>query len=42
MHDLIVVGGGPVGLATALYGARAGLDVVVYESRSTPGRQGLR
>ena len=36
MHDVIVVGGGPVGLVTALYGARAGLDVVVYESRPGP------
>lgn len=36
MHDVIVVGGGPVGLATALYGAQAGLDVVVYEARSGP------
>lgn len=36
MRDLIVVGGGPVGLATALYADRAGLSVVVVESRSTP------
>lgn len=34
MHDLIVAGGGPVGLATALYAARAGLDVLVREPRS--------
>ena len=33
MRDLIVAGGGPVGLATALYAARAGLDVVVREPR---------
>lgn len=32
-HDLLVVGGGPAGLATALAGARAGLDVALVESR---------
>lgn len=36
MRDLIVAGGGPVGLATALYAARAGLDVVVREPRTGP------
>ena len=31
MKDLLVVGGGPSGLATALYAARAGLEVSVWE-----------
>ena len=34
--DLVVAGGGPVGLATALYAARAGLEVVVREPRPGP------
>jgi flavin-dependent dehydrogenase len=33
MRDLVIAGGGPVGLAAALYAARDGLDVVVREPR---------
>ncbi len=33
MRDLLVAGAGPVGLATALYAARAGLDVALVEPR---------
>ncbi|MCL6732513.1 NAD(P)/FAD-dependent oxidoreductase [Streptomyces neyagawaensis] len=32
--DLLVVGGGPAGLASALHAARAGLDVAVWEQRA--------
>jgi flavin-dependent dehydrogenase len=34
--DLLVAGGGPVGLATALYAAHAGLTVAVVEPRTGP------
>ena len=34
MSRVLVVGGGPVGLATALYAVRAGLDVTIWERRS--------
>jgi 2-polyprenyl-6-methoxyphenol hydroxylase-like FAD-dependent oxidoreductase len=33
MHDVVVVGGGPAGLAVALGAARVGMDVVVCEKR---------
>ncbi|GGZ46087.1 oxidoreductase [Streptomyces subrutilus] len=36
MIDLLVVGGGPAGLATAIHGALAGMRVVVAEPRPTP------
>ncbi|MFF8592409.1 NAD(P)/FAD-dependent oxidoreductase [Streptomyces sp. NPDC015220] len=35
-HDLLIAGGGPAGLATALHAVRAGLDVVVAEPRRAP------
>ncbi len=34
--DLVIVGGGPAGLATAIFAARAGLSSVVIEKRSLP------
>lgn len=36
MIDLLVAGGGPAGLATAIHAAQAGLDVVLAEPRPTP------
>ncbi|WP_171113921.1 MULTISPECIES: NAD(P)/FAD-dependent oxidoreductase [Streptomyces] len=35
-HDLLIAGGGPAGLATALHAARAGLDAVIAEPRPAP------
>jgi thioredoxin reductase (NADPH) len=40
VHDLIVVGAGPAGLAAAVYGASEGLDVVVLERLATGGQAG--
>lgn len=40
VHDLVVVGGGPAGLAAAVYAASEGLDVLVVESRYPGGQAG--
>lgn len=41
IYDMIIVGGGPGGYTAALYGARAGLDVVVLEKLSAGGQMAL-
>jgi thioredoxin reductase (NADPH) len=38
LHDLIIIGGGPAGLAAGIYAARDGFDCILLESR-TPGGQ---
>ncbi len=40
VRDLIIVGGGPAGLAAAVYGASEGLDVLVVESTAPGGQAG--
>ena len=40
LHDLIVVGAGPSGLAAAVYAASEGLDVLVVERIATGGQAG--
>jgi len=40
VRDLVIVGGGPAGLAAAVYGASEGLDVLVLESNQPGGQAG--
>ena len=40
-YDLIIVGGGPTALTTAIYIARDGFDVLVIERSSLGGKRGL-
>ncbi len=41
VYDMIIVGGGPGGYASALYAARSGLDVLVLEKLSAGGQMAL-
>lgn len=41
IYDMIVIGGGPGGYTAALYGARAGLSVLVLEKLSAGGQMAL-
>ncbi len=40
IRDVVIVGGGPAGLAAAVYGASEGLDVLVVESNAPGGQAG--
>jgi len=40
VHDLVVIGAGPSGLAAAVYSASEGLDVMVLETSSPGGQAG--
>ena len=40
VRDLVVIGGGPSGLAAAVYGASEGLDVLLLETSSPGGQAG--
>ena len=41
IYDMLVIGGGPGGYTAALYGARAGLKVMVLEKLSAGGQMAL-
>ena len=40
-YDLIMIGGGPAGLAAAIYGAREGIDCLVIEKSAFGGQAGV-
>src|SRR5258708_3076295 len=39
-YDLVIVGGGPAGLAAAIYAAREGIDAIVVEGGALGGQAG--
>lgn len=41
IYDMVIIGGGPAGYTAALYGARAGLNVLVVERLSAGGQIAL-
>ena len=38
MFDIAIIGGGTAGLTAAIYGARAGKNVAVFESTAVGGQ----
>jgi thioredoxin reductase (NADPH) len=41
LYDLIIIGGGPAGLAAAVYGASEGLKTVIVEREAAGGQAGM-
>ena len=40
-YDLVIIGGGPAGLAAAIYAAREGIDAIVVDSSALGGQAGV-
>src|SRR5580658_5089009 len=40
-YDLVIVGGGPAGLAAAIYAAREGIDSIVVDASALGGQAGI-
>ncbi len=40
-YDLVIIGGGPAGLAAAIYAAREGIDTIVVDASALGGQAGI-
>jgi len=40
-YDLVIIGGGPAGLASAIYAAREGIDAIVVDASALGGQAGI-
>lgn len=41
-HELVIIGGGPAGLAAAATAAKAGVESLLMDEQATPGGQVYR